>query len=305
MSEALITAWNLPKQVTGDQCEGVFTETPRVVVDERDVQLGKKYSGLFRLLAIFQGPDNSMKTMKGTAFAIGILYGLTAAHLVWHPQFGPAKAVFLYPDERSGLRCHHVCVSVAVHAKWMRSFQCENDFAMVTTAKGFEAGTHFFQPVALESEFAGSWIVAGFPKDMPCERKGLQLIECRGRAGLSKMKTGGMMIKHQVNTEGGNSGSPLFKPDTKNVVGIHTKFNEGKLENCAVPINLNGNYVSRFQDVLRHMRDRQVKLPSTTRALGQIQYNGYHKESIYTFGERTIQRTTRRGTTRRRTMRRS
>ncbi|KAI0861739.1 trypsin-like cysteine/serine peptidase domain-containing protein [Xylaria cubensis] len=275
------------QQATSIQLEGfVNDEEPRNVVKDELIKPGKVFSGIFRIIATFQGPDNKIWKMKGTAFAVSEDLALTSAHVMWHEKLGPAKMAALCVDERlefDDAQSHITCNAVAMHARWMKFHQREHDFCMVSMAQPFNSGV-----LPLRLELASKTLpckgkVVGFPLDFPVtSSKGSQLIECQGSAKLCRTKAGNnILIKHKVNTAGGNSGSPLY--DTRgNVVGVHCSFVGAEGANYAVPINMNGNNVSQFEGILRHMRDPRVKLPDTTSELGETIYK-YHK--VFAFGQ--------------------
>ncbi|KAI0449590.1 hypothetical protein F5B21DRAFT_519980 [Xylaria acuta] len=276
-----IGAWKLHKETPSIQHEGVVTREPRVVVKDKLTQPGNKYSGILKLITTFQGPNNAVWTMEGTAFYIGDSLATTAAHLTFHPKLGPAKRAFLYPDERSGANVGGIaCIAIAVHAKWMKCHQRENDFCIVTIAEGSDLGIRplpFVDLPANPHRYRGK--VIGFPSDLPVASQGFQLIECQGSVSIKKARTV-VMIEHKVNTAAGSSGSPLFDPSNTNVVGIHCLFDREANQNYAVPINQNGNDVPQFKAVLRFMRGSGVTPAKSNSYLRETTFKLYHEETL-------------------------
>ncbi|KAI1120189.1 hypothetical protein F5Y10DRAFT_258921 [Nemania abortiva] len=292
-STAQIGSWLLFQQTGGVQREGVIAPAQRVVVEDELVQPGKKHSGIFKIISTFRGPDNIVWKMQGTAFAIGKFFALTPGHIMWHPKLGPAETAVLYPDERSASNVQSIaCIAVAVHAEWMKSYRHENDFCMVTTKDDFNAGVHCLQLGELPQVSPYEGEVIGFPLDLPTASKGTQLIQCQGSAEGYRTEGGGDIIRHEVNTSGGSSGSPFSTICNGKVVGIHSSFDEENKVNYAVPINLNGNDIYQFEGVLRHMKDRRVKLPNTTSYLGEDTCEVYRKEKVSLFGQRNASQST-------------
>ncbi|KAI1735653.1 hypothetical protein F4680DRAFT_469834 [Xylaria scruposa] len=280
-SKMEIGSWNLLKQITPIKREGVVTQKPRVIVDPRLVHLGKKFSGIFKIISIFEGPGGFWRN-EGTAFAVGRFHVLTAGHVMWHPKLGPAQSAVLYPDIRSGTNYQRIeCVAAAVHAKWMKFHQSENDFCMVALARGLCSGIHHLQ-LGAAPPHSDEGRVIGFPLDLPVTSQGSELIECRGPVQAHQYNTGVILI-HKVNTSGGNSGSPLFVGEE--VVAVHSSFNRNTMENYAVPISQNGNDVTQFQSVLRHTMDPHLE-PSdeTPYYLGEVTHDKYRKQKVLAFG---------------------
>ncbi|KAI0182855.1 hypothetical protein EV127DRAFT_448623 [Xylaria flabelliformis] len=279
-----VGAWVLlHEQTSRIQHEGVVSQEERYVVGDELVKPGNVYSGIFKIISTFNGPDNKVWRMEGTAFAVDKFHALTSAHMMWHAQLGPAQTAVLCPDERSrtyGLRSHIKCIAVAVHAKWMSSHRPENDFCMVAMAQDFEPGVRSPRLELASNLLPFEGEVVGFPLDLPAASEGSQLIVSRGLAEFYQTEAG-IMIRHKVNTAGGSSGSPLYTT-SKKVVAVHCSFNSYEMENYAVPINLNGNDVSQFQGILRHMRDR---LPNATLDLGAATHKKYRKQKIFAFGQ--------------------
>ncbi|KAI1735384.1 hypothetical protein F4680DRAFT_435712 [Xylaria scruposa] len=281
-----VGSWTLlPQQTTRIQPEGVVSQEQRYVIEDELIQPGNVYSGIFKIISTFEGPDNKAWRMEGTAFAVDRFHALTSAHLMWHPKLGPARTAVLCPDERSktyDVRNHITCIAVAVHAKWMSSHQPENDFCMVAFAQALDPGVRPLR-VELAPNFSFEGEVVGFPLDLPAASKGSQLIVCHGPAETYENEDG-VMIRHKVNTAGGSSGSPLYTTSEK-VVAVHCSFDSYEMENYAVPINLNGNDVAQFEGVLRHMRDQWLKLPNTTLCLGAFTHQKYRKQEVFAFGQ--------------------
>ncbi|KAI0550696.1 hypothetical protein F4679DRAFT_542218 [Xylaria curta] len=282
-----VGSWTLLREQTVRiQHEGVVSQERRDVVKNELIQPGNVYSGVLKIISTFQGPDNRVWRMEGTAFAVDEFHALTSAHMMWHSKLGPAKTAVLCPDERSktyDAQSRIKCIAVAVHAKWMSSHQPENDFCMVAMAEVFGPGVRPLRAELVPNLLSFEGEVVGFPLDMPATSKGSRLIVCHGPAEFYQNEAG-VMIRHKVNTAGGSSGSPLYTT-SKKVVAVHCLFDSNEMKNYAVPINLNGNDVSQFEGVLRHMRDRRLKLPNTTLGLGAATHEIYRKQKVFAFGQ--------------------
>ncbi|KAI0858463.1 hypothetical protein F4860DRAFT_486301 [Xylaria cubensis] len=275
-----IGSWCLPKQTNPIIQEGVITLVPRVVVEPESVCPGKEFSGVLRIVSTFKGPDGSWKC-EGTAFAVGKFHVLTAGHMMWHQKLGPAQSAVLYTDTRSGTITEGIeCVAVAVHAEWIKCYQPENDFCMIAIAQGFNSGIRLLQ-LGVAPSYPNVGRLLGFPSDLSVTSRGNELIECQGPV-RSRENNAGIILIHKVNTSGGSSGSPFFVEGK--VVAVHSSFNRNKMENYAVPIGQNGNNVAQFQNVLRYMTCRGLKLSDAALYLGEVTYEDYCKQKILGFG---------------------
>ncbi|KAI0528421.1 hypothetical protein GGR58DRAFT_496078 [Xylaria digitata] len=276
-----IASWKLSNSASS-RYEGDITEEPRDVVDAELVQLGNKHSGIFRLISTFDGPNGKPIKKKGTAFAIGKFHWLTSGHIMWDEQLGPAKKAVLRGDVRSQGNTRDIeCTAAAVHARWIKFHQLENDFCMLATAEGLYSGVYpLYFGAAPSCPREGT--IIGFPSDLPTISPGSQLIECRGCVRFRRSKDGDIFI-HMINTNHGSSGSPLCIIGGK-VSAVHSSFNSEEMENYAVPINLNGNDVLQFQGVLRLMVYKNLKHAEGVRRLGGVKYG---EQEVFGFSSLT------------------
>ncbi|KAK5630243.1 hypothetical protein RRF57_005960 [Xylaria bambusicola] len=273
-SAARIAAWSLTSGMLPVQCEGIegiVTCTPRHVVDRELIRQGKEYSGVFTITSHFKGGKRSFKK-TGTAFAVNKFHVLTSAHLMFDLKLGPAKSAFLLPDERQGRYWDRgmPCVAVACHANHIKipeqkGRRAENDFCMLAVADAFNSGVRIFKCHNEPSSFDyKDGLIVGFPKDMPDNSPGKHLISSKGSMCCSE-KDDVLSINHMINTEEGNSGSPIIINNL--VVGVHSRFLAAKGCNAAAPVNRNGNRIDDFSAALCYMRGQPAEFHQGGRVL--------------------------------------
>ncbi|KAF2972794.1 hypothetical protein GQX73_g804 [Xylaria multiplex] len=238
-----IVAWSLAEANSLTRHEGVITKLPRKVVKREFTTRGCKYSGIFKIVSEFEGPDKSRYRAQGTAFAVNKSHVLTAAHNMWHPKLGPAKNATLFPDARAGMWAQYArkCIAAATSPNWVQVRQVEHDFCMVAVAEPFGPEVHILpcHPSPGPSHVKDG-IILGFPLDLPCDAPGRHLIQCKGELSYH-VDRDGIAIEHDINTKKGNSGGPVIT--SGQVVGIHTSFIHCERKNRAIVINRNGNNV--------------------------------------------------------------
>ncbi|KAI0533772.1 hypothetical protein GGR58DRAFT_485497 [Xylaria digitata] len=256
-----IVAWNLTEANSLIQHEGIITTLPRNLVKNEFVMRGRMYSGIFKIVSVFECPDKSRYRVHGTAFAVTKSHVLTAAHNMWHPKLGPAKNATLFPDARADKRAQYIrkCISAATPSNWIQLHQDEHDFCMVAVAEPFDSEVRILSchPGPGPSRVKDGEVL-GFPFDLPPDAPGRHLIQCKGAVSYHEAQDG-VTIKHMVNTVRGNSGSPVIASDQ--VVGVHTAFMRHERQNRAVPVNQNGNNVDEFSSVLRYVGGEDAGLP--------------------------------------------
>ncbi|RWA05095.1 hypothetical protein EKO27_g10008 [Xylaria grammica] len=256
-----ILAWNLVTTTSPIQLEGIINRSPRNVVEHQLIKQGNKYSGIFKIVSLFEGPNGTTYEIQGTAFAVTRSHVLTSAHNMWDRKLGPAKRAALFLDEREDKHAQYIktCVAVASHAKWVDVQHTENDFCMVAIAKPFDPEVCILQchpgprPSGVEKG-----TVVGFPFDLPETAPGKHLILSEGTVACH-VSLAGVMIEHEVDTVGGNSGSPVVVDGQ--VVGVHSAFMHHENKNRAAPVNQNGNNVDELISVLSYMGDSDAGLP--------------------------------------------
>ncbi|KAI3317397.1 trypsin-like cysteine/serine peptidase domain-containing protein [Xylariaceae sp. AK1471] len=221
-----IVAWHPEIEYFPLRREAILTSEPREVVDSSDVMPGAKFSGIFKIVSIFQGPNNRRFRAQGTAFAISDFDALTSAHNMWHPKLGPAIRVELFMDQRIDTDSTEArkCIAVAVHAKWIISRSAVNDFSIVTVEKPFggEVRIHPYKTTP-ETLKPIKGFALGFPYDFPETARGKFLCMSRGLVSYYDGKASSM-VEHKVNTESGNSGGPVFISGGF-VIGVHSGCN--------------------------------------------------------------------------------
>ncbi|KAI1313224.1 hypothetical protein F5Y03DRAFT_338447 [Xylaria venustula] len=267
-----IVTFNLAPKGSRVQREGLVTRAPREVVDHELVKPGRQHSGNFRIVSFFEHPTRGSCVMYGTAFAVTKFHILTVGHNLWDPKLGPAKRAVLYLDDREARDGKHfnTCVTVALNADWVRRYRAENDFCMVAVAEPFNSSVRILrchpQP---GPSCSGNGIIIGFPYDLPFNAPGKHLIQSEGSVSYRQSKAL-LILEHWINTQGGNSGSPVIVNDR--VVGVHSTFicGLGEKTNRAAPVNSNGNNVDHFSTLLRYMRGQLSKLPEEIEDLGEI-----------------------------------
>ncbi|GAW17546.1 hypothetical protein ANO14919_070040 [Xylariales sp. No.14919] len=255
-----ILAWNLATATSPVQLEGIINRSPRTVVEHELIKQGNKYSGIFKIISLFEGPDGAMYEIQGTAFAVTRSHVLTSAHNMWDRKLGPAKMAALFLDKREDKHPQYIktCVAVASHAKWVEVQHTENDFCMVAIAKPFGPEVCILRchpglrPLGVEKA-----TVVGFPSDLPEIAPGKHLILSEGTVACH-VSLAGVMIEHEVDTVEGNSGSPIIVDGR--VVGVHSAFMHHENKNRAAPVNQNGNNVDEFISVLNCMGGRSEGL---------------------------------------------
>ncbi|KAI1122986.1 hypothetical protein F5Y10DRAFT_270556 [Nemania abortiva] len=254
--------WYLTKTIVPPRLEALLTEDTRKLVDHTLVMAGKRYSGVFRLVSVFEVPGQFRLRMTGTAFAFSRFHAGTSAHNLFHPKLGPAKKVALYPDEREAAneqRNFRECVAAVCQAEWVKSSQDQTDFGILTVTEAFGPGVRVLPYETPEPFQKKNGLILGFPTDLPFVAGGKQLVESEGVECSYDGPPKGI-IEHRINTEKGsketislrNSGGPVLV--NGKVVGVHKGFMDRKGMNCAVPLNHNGNDVEKFCKIADSLR---------------------------------------------------
>ncbi|GAP92033.1 hypothetical protein SAMD00023353_6100470 [Rosellinia necatrix] len=274
---ANIVSWTLASDI---KYEGILTPRSRDIVQLQCIQPGGRFTAIFKVVSTFQGPDGIIWEAQGTAFFINEFLALTAGHNIWHRNLGAAIEVTLHADERSTINAPGIaCVAVAVHARWAGFYQHENDFAMIAIGEPLNSDVC---PVKLgiDTKLPCMGEIIGFPCDLPAEAEGSQLIICQDKVTAHTANVSGV-IKHEINTVGGNSGSPLLIGGK--AIAVHTMFSERERTNYAVPINRNGNDVPQFVDVLEYMTKKAGARPNRVSLLGQTILDTHSNQILYGF----------------------
>lgn len=199
----------------------------------------------WRCIALLQIRYASGQTGRGTAWAIGPRTYLTAAHCVHHWQGGPAREISVLPAYRGGATPYGVqrAVDSYYNPNWPRGWEPALDFAMIFTATS--AGVGWFGYSAPSDDGLKRVLVnlAGYPDDHP----GNQYFD-----GGRITDIDSEFIYHTIDTEEGQSGSPLFwsNRDQRIGLGIHT-YGVNSSSRTNVARRITPDLFSLFQEHVR------------------------------------------------------
>ena len=130
---------------------------------------------------------------------------MTAGHLLWDPERGPAIMVTLRPDERVRQYSQQVrrCVAAACHANWVVGFQTGNDFGVVAVGEPFNAGVRLRSCHPNPgSSCAKNGVIIGYPSEISLSCGGRRLILTKGVIEYHESETTSK-LEHEIDTEEG------------------------------------------------------------------------------------------------------
>lgn len=171
----------------------------------------------WRCVALLQIAYGSGRTGRGTAWFIGPRTLVTAAHCVHHREAGAARRIIVTPgfDRGAAPYGQFDVVGSLWNPAWRTSFDPVLDFALLYLNQ--DPGVGYFGYAAAPDPNLQRVIVnvAGYPQDRPTT----QWYDAGRLSGADKN-----FIYHQIDTEEGQSGAPLFWTDRVQRIGlgIHT-----------------------------------------------------------------------------------
>ncbi|HEY4547735.1 MAG TPA: trypsin-like peptidase domain-containing protein [Pedomonas sp.] len=171
----------------------------------------------WRCIALLQIFYTSGQTGRGTGWFIGPRTLVTAAHCVHHEEGRDARRIIVTPGyERGAAPYGQFEVSGSLwNPAWRGSYDPVLDFALIFL--NTDPGVGFFGYAAVSDANLQRVIVnlAGYPKDRPAT----QWYDAGRLSGAEKH-----FIYHQIDTEEGQSGAPVFWTDRVQRIGlgIHT-----------------------------------------------------------------------------------
>lgn len=154
---------------------------------------------------------------RGTGWFISPQTLVTAAHCVHDPIHGRARSMVATPGFHAGAAPygHFTVNKMDVHPGWFNGFPRALDFALIFVSR--PAGVGFFGYAAADDAGLSRVLVniAGYPRD----HLGTQWFD-----GGRILRADDNFIYHTIDTEAGQSGSPVFWSDRQQRLGlgIHT-----------------------------------------------------------------------------------
>ncbi|KAK8054389.1 hypothetical protein PG996_013690 [Apiospora saccharicola] len=260
--------------------ESVIGDDDRVKVSPQHFAPGGKYRSIVKLFLKYEGQPASAKWPIATGWLIRPDLLVTAGHCAfdWGHNLGRLVQVKCYIGYNGHESIHdaraHVQFRsgkrVATTLEWMTAKNNRNfDVSFIQVDRAFEGITPYqFADTPLSG--TASIGVVGYPGDLRDERTkevGAHMYEMFQSNTWNLAESQWRMMEYQIDTYGGNSGSPVLRESDNVSIGVHVY---GGSPNSASVIGMYGNpfldYVAAF-DLHAH----KVGLPGSTSTPG-VQY---------------------------------
>ncbi|KAJ4293978.1 hypothetical protein N0V90_007667 [Kalmusia sp. IMI 367209] len=251
--------------------ESVVGGDERVLVRPQDIAPGGKYRSIVKIFSWFKKTNGELVPMHGTGWLIRPDLMVTAGHCVfdWGHSLGPVVQIQAYvgyngKDSVTDLKAKvqfrtgkRVATTLEwVTAKGQRKFdvgfvQLDAPFTNVTPWK-FD-----------ETPLSGSYKlgVVGYPGDLSdpkTKEMGAQMYEMYLNTNYHLAESHLQMIQYEIDTAGGNSGSPVIRESDSVAIGVHVYGGE---PNSASVI---GQYGNPFLDYIAAFDLRAQNAPAPT-----------------------------------------
>ncbi|KAI1662126.1 trypsin-like cysteine/serine peptidase domain-containing protein [Daldinia decipiens] len=204
----------------------------RKVSPDADVQNGGPFSGIVRVVAVFQIPTGEWWQTTGSGVIIDDHHVMTVGHNIWSSQGGLALSISIHRDGRADHNdSDKRCVEAgAVHYRWAQACAKANgpeydrtywinDFAILRVSKPFPKGTQPMEYRKTPTKTTSAKIY-GFPTDMPKDTKGKWLAYlCYSQGRVTYVPTSSL-LDHDGDTEPGSSGGPVVDSSGR-VIALH------------------------------------------------------------------------------------
>ncbi|KAL5333054.1 hypothetical protein BJX70DRAFT_392479 [Aspergillus crustosus] len=244
----------------GPHPQNITERDERQRVNRREILPGGKYRGIAFLISfakLFLRYENSERSTWAiaTGFVIKDDLVVTAGHCAydWEYQLGELTENIDNPEVefRHGKR-------VATTQEWMeKGGRREADIAFIKLNKPFDEVIPIEYRDTPESDKAVIRVV-GYLADLEDHGEpGCQLYEGFVEAKWDLSRT--QILDYQIDTWGGNAGSPVFDKEDMDCIGIHTLG--GTRKNCAIAIGEFGYEFEPYFDDLDVRGERQRRKP--------------------------------------------
>ncbi len=196
-------------------------------------------------ISLFDKGDNTYVPASGTAFFVDKDLLLTAGHCVYHPDYGYAEKIYIFPGGCESGISYSVSYTAYASNKWVSDAEDKNfhDYGVIKVLVDISYG-YYALSEKTESQLSSKNITLyGFPLDKPYS--GTKPVSGIGDFYEFWISTGTIdatsiqdnYFLHVADTETGNSGSPVFLSDSiGTVVGINTAHLDGLPYNVAIRI---------------------------------------------------------------------
>ncbi|KAK8119663.1 uncharacterized protein PG998_004289 [Apiospora kogelbergensis] len=260
--------------------ESVIGDDDRVKVSPEHFAPGGKYRSIVKLFLKYEGQPASAKWPIATGWLIRSDLLVTAGHCAfdWGHNLGRLVQVKCYIGYNGHESIHdaraHVQFRsgkrVATTLEWMTAKNNRNfDVSFIQLDRPFEGITpYLFADTPLSG--TASVGVVGYPGDLKDEKTkevGAHMYEMFQSNTWNLAESQWRMMEYQIDTYGGNSGSPVLRESDNVSIGVHVY---GGNPNSASVIGMYGNpfldYVAAFD-----MHAHKVGLPGSTSTPG-VQY---------------------------------
>lgn len=196
-----------------------FDRPESVILDPRDTRKPVPNTTVipWRCIALLNIAFRDGYTARGTAWFISPRTLVTAAHCVHDRNHGRAMSILVSPGFQRGAAPYgrYAVTKVDFNPDWARSFDRKLDFALIYLASPLGLGFFGFSAASDDGLRRVLVNIAGYPDDRP----GVQSYDA-GRI----VHADDSFLYHTIDTEIGQSGSPLFWSDHQQriALGIHT-----------------------------------------------------------------------------------
>lgn len=208
----------------------------------------KPYSPIVYL----EGKINEEITLRGTGVMISEDVVLTCAHNVNSSKYGKPKSIIAYPG-RNNNSYPYGKISVAkayTFSNYDKKFEMSKDLAILRLAEpiGYKCG--YQTPINANIINKMKVRICGYPKRVKGQQKdSYQMWEHSGFIREINMD----MIKYDVDTSGGQSGSPIYNSNNQ-IIGIHTKGRLNSQYNSGVRINAEKlKWINKYLNIAKNV----------------------------------------------------
>ena len=188
---------------------------------------------------------------RGTGVMISEDVVLTCAHNVNNSEFGKSKAIIAYPGRNSNSYPYgKIPVAKAyTFSNYDKKFEMSKDLAILRLAEpiGYKCG--YQTPINANIINKMKVRICGYPKEVKGQEDSHQMWEHTGFIRKIDMD----MIKYDVDTSGGQSGSPIYNSNNQ-IIGIHTKGRLNSEYNSGVRINAEKlKWINKYLNIAKNI----------------------------------------------------